>query len=145
MKAEYTMTEFPSILGGVRAGIRIVLITVSVHLLGSAILFGIISGPEAMLASPLLSIFGWFFLVPELLGVSCQWAIYEPSKGERNFWRILIISVSVATIVMAAVGPKEIGDEFRWTCAYVIATAVAVTWSMFAVRFAKNAVTRPRH
>jgi amino acid transporter len=120
----------------------IVLITGSVHLVGSALLFGIVSGPLAVLASPFLSLFGWFFVLPELVGVTVLWFAHDPRKGPEWFWSMVFVSVLVASTLMGLIGPKEQGHEFRWTCAYVIATAAAATWSMFAIRAAKGFLTK---
>jgi hypothetical protein len=62
-------------------------------LVGAAVLFGIISGPLAVLASPFLAIFGWFYILPILLAVSLIWAIYQP----RRKWAIppwLLVAIS---------------------------------------------------
>ncbi|MBN2291908.1 MAG: hypothetical protein JXM70_05750 [Pirellulales bacterium] len=133
-------SDDPKPHSGLLTGFFILLITGSVHLLGSAVLFGIISGPFAVVASPFLSLFGWFFVLPELVGVTVQWFVYDPRKGSRYFWQLLLTSVLIACPLMALIGPKEEGDGFRWTCAYVIATAVAVMWSMLAIRMAKRDV-----
>jgi len=128
----------PKSMDSVRAVLLIVLITGSVHLVGSAILFGIISGPLAVLASPLLAVFGWFFVFPELVGVTIQWMAYHPSRGKRSFWRVFVVSVSTACLIMALIGPKEEGDGLRWTFAYVVATGAAASWSMLAIYLAKR-------
>jgi len=125
------------VLGGVGTGQFILLLTGSVHLLGSAVLFGVIGGPVGVLASPLLSLFGWFFVPVELLGVTVQYHLCDPRKGARSFWLVLLLSVSIACALMALVGPKEEGSVLRWTGAYVVATGAAVTWSMFVIRAVK--------
>ncbi|NQT12763.1 MAG: hypothetical protein HQ582_08440 [Planctomycetes bacterium] len=125
------------LLGGLGTGHFILLLTGSVHLLGSAVLFGMLGGPLGVLASPLLSLFGWFFVPVELLGVTVQYHLYDPHKNSRSFWLMLFLSLSIACALMALIGPKEVGDALRWTCAYIVATAAAVTWSMFAIRAVK--------
>jgi hypothetical protein len=129
---------------GPLAAVLILLITGSVHLVGSAVLFGVTSGVEGLLASPLLAIFGWFLVVPEFIGVTVQWIAYKPQRGWRSFWRVWLVSVGVACFGMALVGPKEAGNAFRWTEAYVVATAVSASWSLWWVALAKRFVIAVR-
>jgi hypothetical protein len=124
---------------GAIAVLWVPLITVSVHLVGSAILFGILSGPLAILASPFLSIFGWFFVIPELCGVMLQWSFYRPTESnEPEFWLMMLPSFSAGALFMGFLGPKEIGSELRWTVAYVLAGGVSAAWSLLAIRFVKK-------
>lgn len=129
---------------GPLAAVLILLITGSVHLVGSAVLFGLTSGVEGLWASPLLAIFGWFFVVPEFIGVTVQWCAYRAQGGWRSFWRVWLVSVGVACLGMALIGPKESGNAFGWTEAYVAATAVSASWSMCWVALAKRSVIAVR-
>jgi hypothetical protein len=137
-------SEVPRSTAGPLAALLIVLVTGSVHFVGSAVLFGITSGPDGLSASPFLALFGWFFVLPELVGVTVQWVAYNPSRGARSFWRVMLVSVSIACLVMALLGPKEEGHALRWTAAYVAATAVAASWSMFLVAGGKRFVIAVR-
>jgi hypothetical protein len=128
----------PNSSGASGAGISICLITICVHLGGSAILFGLVSGPLAALFSPLLSIFGWFFFVPEFVGVGLQWLAYDPQKGSRNFWTVMVVSVVLAGAFMGLLGPKEQGSEGHWALAYVAAATTSAAGSLVAIRFAKK-------
>ena len=113
-------------------------IVVSMHLLGSAILFGIVSGPFAIFASPLLSLFGWFFIIPEIIGVSLQWNLFDPMKSNKEFLQLLFASVLVGATFMGLLGPKEENSEFLWTVAYVCAGGAGAAWSLLGVRFFKS-------
>src|SRR5512137_948365 len=93
-------TDAPNSSGALRSGTCICLITICVHLGGSAIFFGLVSGPLAIVFSPLLSIFGWFFIVPEFVGVGLQWLAYDPQKGPRSFWTVMLVSVALAGAFM---------------------------------------------
>jgi hypothetical protein len=120
------------------AGVSICLITGCAHLIGSAVFFGLVSGPFAILFSPLLSIFGWFFVVPEFLGVGLLWLAFDPRKGPKNFWMVMAGSVLVAGASMALLGPKEEGHQRYWMLAYAVAAAVSAALSLVAIRCAKK-------
>jgi hypothetical protein len=125
-----------------RVGIFIGLITICVHVAGSAVFFGIVGGPLAILFSPLLSIFGWFFIVPEFIGVSLQWLTYDAAKGPRNFWAVMLVSVVVASVFMGLLGPKEQGIEDYWAMAYVAAATTSAITSLLAIRTAKKLLSK---
>jgi hypothetical protein len=117
----------------------ILAITVSVHLLGSAVLFGILGGPLFVLASPLLSVFGWFFLIPEFLAVSLQWSLYDPVQARTGqFWLVMALSILVGALLMGGLGPKEEGHVVHWTVAYLFAGGAAAAWSLTAILFVKR-------
>ncbi len=130
--------DTPSYSGAVWPGIFICLITICVHFGGSAVFFGLLSGPSAILFSPLLSVFGWFFIVPEFIGVGLQWLAYDPRKGSRNFWTVMVVSVVLAGAFMGLLGPKEQGSEGHWALAYVAAATTSAAASLVAIRFAKR-------
>jgi hypothetical protein len=117
----------------------ILAITASVHLLGSAILFGVIGGPLFVMISPLLSILGWFFLIPEFCGVLLLWSLYDPvATRARHFWLTMCASVLIGALFMGIAGPKEQGHEVRWTIAYMFAGGLSAAWSLAAIRFVKK-------
>jgi hypothetical protein len=128
-----------AIPSGVLAILWIPAITVSVHLLGSAILFGSVSGLGGLLASPLLSIFGWFFLPIEFVAVLLQWSLYGQARhSAENFWVLLAMSVVVGALFMGVCGPKEEGSVVYWTMSYMFAGGGAAAWSLVAIRLAKG-------
>jgi hypothetical protein len=87
----------------------------------------------------MLSVFGWFFLVPEFLAVSLQWALYDPVQfPARRFWWMMALSVLAGGLFMGLLGPKEEGHEMHWALAYSFAGGTAAAWSLVAVRFAKS-------
>lgn len=73
-------------------------------LAGAAVLFGIVSGPLAVLASPFLAIFGWFYIFPILLGVGLLWAVYQPTWN-RSFatWLFVAASSVGASLMMMGI------------------------------------------
>ena len=98
------------------------------HLLGSAIFFGIISGPPAILFAPLLALFGWFLIPLESLVIATQSAFQQnPRRRGLVVW---LLTVPPAVIVMAAFGPKESGDAVRWAIAYAISTTASASASL---------------
>ena len=111
-----------------RSAVAITLITGSVHLLGSALICGIVSGPLSMLAAPFLAFFGWFYLMPVFVGVSLQWLAYNPNKGAVHYWTVMFISIVTAAFLMGLFGLKEQGSEIRWTVAYVVASGIGAAW-----------------
>ncbi len=131
-------TDAPDSSDALWAGISIYLITICVHLGGSAVFFGLVSGPLAILFSPLLSIFGWFFIVPEFVGVGLQWLAYDAKKGPRSFWTVMLVSVVLAGAFMGLLGPKEQGSEGLWALAYVAAATSSAAASLVAIHFAKR-------
>jgi hypothetical protein len=114
-------------------------ITVSVHLIGSAVLAGVVGGPFAVFACPLLAIFGWFFLIPELCAVWLQWTIYDRVESHaRQFCLMLCASIVVGALFMGIVGPTEEGHAVRWTVAYALAGGASAAWSLVAIRWVKR-------
>ncbi|MFA6564475.1 MAG: hypothetical protein WCV00_21400 [Verrucomicrobiia bacterium] len=120
-----------------RAPAAITYATIAAHLVGSAVLFGILSGLTAVFFAPILSVFGWFFLVPEALAATVQWFVYRPS-GRK--WRIgfLLVSAIIAAPLVALVGPKEVGSEKQWALAYAFAAGCAAIASGLIIQFAKT-------
>ena len=64
-------------------------------LVGAAILFGMVIGPLAVIASPVLAIIGWFYIFPNLLGVGLLWAVYQPTRNRPYKAWMLVVAGSV--------------------------------------------------
>jgi hypothetical protein len=119
-----------------KAYLAIPLFTAMTHLIGSAFLFAVVSGSTGFFASPLLAIFGWFFLIPEAFVVTAQWGLLTSARLS-TCCRTWLLTVPAPTLLIAAFGPKELGDETNWACGYALGTVIAATCSLLAVRWAK--------
>jgi hypothetical protein len=117
-----------------------VLATMALHLIGSAILFGIVSGPEAAIFSPILAVFGWFFIPLEAVVVAIQTALL--SKPERRVFVVWLLTVPISVVFMSWVGPKEEGKVVLWTVAYCMATLIASTSALAIVAIAARYSSR---
>lgn len=85
-------------------------------MVGSAILFGYISGIENIFAAPISGSFGWFFIVPEVFCVGMQWIIYKPYLGQK-WHRAPIFGgffAIVGAFVVAILVPKEQNNELNF-------------------------------
>ena len=99
--------------------LKIITISFVGLLVGAAVLFGIVSGPLAVLASPLLTVFGWFYIFPILLGVGLLWAVYQPKQHRPLIgWLLVAASSAGASLLMMAIGGR--GPEPIWLVAYAV-------------------------
>ena len=109
--------------------------TVGCHLVGSTILAVVTGGPKAILAGPVLALFGWFFLPIEFLGVVVQWAWFAAgSFSVRTFKAILLVSTLLVPTLVAVLGPKEQLSEVQWALGYGLGTAAAGLCSLVALQ-----------
>ena len=135
------MTRVATHVSGVfKAAACVCLITICVHLAGSAVFSGILSGPLGVLASPIVSLFGFPYLLPELLGVGLQWIVYRPQKGRWHFLIVMLVSVALAAAFMGLLGIREQGSEGLWALAGATGAATSAAVSLILVRFAKLAL-----
>lgn len=110
------------------------------HLIGAAIFFGCVSGPMAVLAAPLLGLFGWFCIVPEAIGLAAIFGVYRPKK-DQEWWLTLLHGLMWALIgglVLAALVPKEQNNEMRYYIAGFLAGAGAAAVAFAGVHFIKT-------
>ena len=116
------------------------------HILGTAVLFGYISGSKAILASPLLAIFGWFFIIPEIIGVSIQWSIYQPhhNDSQSRFSKFFFLSAIVGGLIVGALTPKEDGSWSKYFTAGLLAGATAASFSFTCIHFIKLSEHKPK-
>jgi hypothetical protein len=114
-------------------------IIAAMHWIGSAVLFGYVSGPLAALAAPLLGLFGWLFVVPELMGVGLQWVFYDPypKPGFLKVAGYAMLSALVGGGVVSVLTPKEQGNEVEFWIAGFLAGASAATFSFFCIHLIK--------
>jgi hypothetical protein len=116
----------------------------SMHLLGTAILFGYASGPLASLAAPILSLFGWFFVFPEIIGVGLQWVFYDPCQ-KPTAMKILgyaVMSALIGGIFVSLFTPKEQGNEAEFWIAGFLGGSVAAVYSFFCIHWIKTIESR---
>ena len=107
----------------------VLLATIAAHFAGAAILFGIVSGPETIIVSPLLAVFGWFFLPLEAFVATAQWRLLHMHRPKPilSAW---LASVPLSVFTMVVIGPKENGNYLLWAVAYGVGTAVAASLSL---------------
>ena len=96
--------------------IKFTIILFSAHFIGSAILFGYVSGPDFILAAPVLSIFGWFFLFPEAFGILLLWRFYKPYSRQSRLSPVkyALISGLIGALFAASFIPKEENNEISF-------------------------------
>ena len=114
----------------------IILATLAAHLVGSAALFGVVSGPHAILASPLLSLFGWFFIPIEAMVVAAQSVLMHGSR--HRIARIWLMTVIPSVVVTAIIGPKVNGEFSQWAIAYAVSAMLATSTSLLIVATPKR-------
>jgi hypothetical protein len=120
--------------------IQILGIIVGMHLIGSAVFFGYVSGPLAALSAPILGLFGWFFIFPELIGIGLQWAFYDPypKLGFSKVARFAILSALIGGGIVSILTPKEQGNETEFWIAGFMAGAIAASFSFFCIHRIKT-------
>ncbi len=97
--------------------IKIILILIGMHILGSMIFFGCASGPNYILAGPIIGLlFGWFIIVFEAFGFLLIWWLYKPSSKEGwiRITGFAILFGAIGALVAAMVIPKEQNHELKY-------------------------------
>jgi hypothetical protein len=124
--------------------IQVTGIIVGMHLIGSAMLFGYVSGPLAALAAPLLGLFGWIFIFPELIGVGLQWVFYDPypKPGFLKVTGYAMLSAIVGGGIVSILTPKEQGNEGEFWIAGFLAGASAAIFSFSCIHLIKSRESR---
>lgn len=110
----------------------VLIATAVAHFVGSAVLFGIVSGPYAVVISPLLALFGWFFVPLEAIAVSAQWML-RVRKTFASMVSLWLATVPASALMMATIGPSEHGNELLWRLAYAMATLTAASASLLVI------------
>ena len=125
---------------------QLVGIVIGMHLIGSAVLFGYVSGPLAALAAPVLGLFGWFFVFPEMIGVVLQWAFYDPypKPGLLKIAGYAVLSAIVGGVFVSFLTPKEEGNENAFWIAGFLGGASAATFSFLCIHLIKMRNSRIR-
>jgi hypothetical protein len=103
--------------------LKITLTLIGMHLLGSAILFAYVSGPNAIFASPVLCLFGWFFLIPEIIGLALIWKFYEPYRNQdwKRTAKFTLVFCIIGAFMAAPFVPKEENNEIEYWIAGLLA------------------------
>ena len=93
-----------------------------------------------MQAAPLLALFGWFFVFPELIGVGLQRILYEPypKPSKLKTMGFALLSAIVGGVVVALLTPKEQGSESEYWMAGLLAGAVAAAFSFACIHVIKS-------
>jgi hypothetical protein len=96
--------------------LKISLTLIGMHLFGSAILFVYLSGPIAIFATPILCLFGWFFIIPETIGIALIWKFYNPNKNQNwiQIAKYAIIFCIIGAFMAAPFVPKEDNNEIEY-------------------------------
>ncbi|MCH7227436.1 hypothetical protein [Haloferula sp. A504] len=115
-------------------------IVLLMHIVGSALFFGYLSGPTAIIWAPLTGLFGWFFVIPELIGVALQWLLYDPypKPSMRKFAGYAASSALVGGAVVAVLVPKEQGSHLEFWIAGLLAGAGAAIFSFLCIHLVKS-------
>jgi hypothetical protein len=96
----------------------IVAISVIGFLVGAAVLFGVVSGPLAVLAAPVLAVFGWFYLLPVVVCVTVLWAMNRPrTTWSYHSWLFVAAGALGGGLLMLAIGVR--GPEPIWLIGYL--------------------------
>lgn len=116
------------------------------HLIGAAVLFGYVSGPLAAIAAPVLSLYGWFFVFPEMIGLGLQWVLYDPYPKPRplKISGYALLSAIVGGLIVGLFTPKEQGNEIEFWVAGFLGGASAATFSFFCIHLIKSRDCRIR-
>jgi hypothetical protein len=124
--------------------IQVTGIIVGMHLIGSAVFFGYVSGSIAAVAAPLLGLFGWLFIFLELIGVGLQWVFYDPypKPGFLKIAGYAILSALVGGGMVSILIPKEQGNEGMFWIAGFLAGASAAIFSFFCIHLIKAGEAR---
>lgn len=122
--------------------VQTLVLALACHLVGTAMFFAIVAGPEAIWLSPILAGFGWFFIVPELVVASQQIRLLTTQPRVRLV-TVWLLTVLPAAVAMTILGPKAPGASIRFACAYFAATIVGATVMLTFANFAVRPLNRP--
>lgn len=104
------------------------------HIAGCAVFFGSKMGPWGVFGSPILSLFAWFMVPFEFLGVAFQWFLYTPKRSSRfHFWIFGSLSFIVGGLSL-----------LLWKCDWLafLVGAVAATTSFTCIHIGKVVIAR---
>lgn len=117
-----------------KSAASIVVSVLLMHIAGCAVFFGSKMGLWGVIGSPLLSLFAWFMIPFELLGVALQWCLYTPTAASRyRFWIFGSLSFMIGGLSLLLL-------KFDWLAFLVGATAA--TTSFACVHIGKTALDR---
>jgi hypothetical protein len=106
------------------SALKIICISLASFLFGAAVFFGYTVGLSAMLLSPLLAVFGWFYLAPVVLFVAVLWVTYNPDR-KAIWYRALAVALCMVVgggfMAICGVG----SSDSDWRLGYSLAGALA--------------------
>lgn len=122
--------------------INISLTLIGMHLIGTVILFGYVSGPSTLLATPILCLFGLFFVLPEAIGLALIWKFYEPYQGQSwlRIVKFALVFTFIGAIVAAPFIPKEDNNELKFWIGGLFAGAGAAVFAFACIHKIKMAI-----
>jgi len=120
--------------------IQLLLIVIAMHFVGSSILLGCVSGSVEIAKVPWLALLGFYFILPEAVGVSIQWSLYDPYP-KPTFWKFvryaLVFSIT-GGIISAPFIPKVSGKEGVFWIAGSLAGFGAALFSFVCIHMIKS-------
>lgn len=70
-----------------KSAATIIVSVLMMHVAGCTVFFGSKMGLWGVIGSPILSLFAWFMIPFEFLGIALQWVLYTPMADSRfRFW-----------------------------------------------------------
>ncbi len=111
--------------------IKIIIISALCMIAGTMVLGTVVGGLAGLAGSWALLFFGWFYILPITIFVTCVWAIWD--KNWTAFKKLVMAScVGIAGgILMILIGMK--GPEIIWTWGYFVGGSVSGVLCCFFV------------
>lgn len=126
--------------------ILLLLTLIGMHLLGTAILFGYLEGPLAVIATLPLSLFGIFFILPEVMGIALIWLVYRPRQAQcwmRTLTFALIFG-AIGAFCAAPLVPKPVNEVRTFWNAGLLAGSGAAVFAFACIHRIKLSRIRAR-
>jgi hypothetical protein len=117
-------------------------VIVGMHVLGSMVFFGYMSGLPGVLMAPVLGLFSWYFGLLELIGLVIQHVIYRPNGSVGRVLGLMVFSAVAGGATMALLVPKEEKREREFAIAGGLAGASAAVFSCCCVVVVKGRASR---
>jgi hypothetical protein len=118
--------------------LRVILISLCCFFGGSALLFGITGGWRALLFSPILSVFGWFYYIVALVFVAFMWWLFTPTWSASSRALFIVGSAAVGALGMSLIGIYPIDESSIWRIAYIVSGGFSTGLSAFLVTILKK-------
>jgi len=126
------------------APVTILVAAMVAHLVGSAVLLGVISGPEVVWGAPLFALFGIWLMPVEVAVASIQWSLLgQPERTNRDVFVAWLATVPASAMLAALLGPKEEGQFARWAFGYFVGVIAGASLSLLIVARARQTAAKP--